>query len=189
MLLPIAAGGLGLHRTANTSPTAFFAAHVGVVRDDPESWNAIDTEYPNSSSDLMNVMTQCAIEIRKQCLAIPRTKPPDPDKCETTTLKQLDKVLIPVPPTGDITAPSFTSFYARSDENGDPQPRYVAEMNFLRSCPTLSIVPQDDRGSERSPEVYENYERGDSPTRTKPRLAWTRRSNMSIQKQQLCTIR
>ncbi len=68
MLLPIAAGGLG-HRTADTSPTAFLAAHVGVVRDDPESWNAIDTEYPNSSSDLMNIMTQCAIEVRKQCLA------------------------------------------------------------------------------------------------------------------------
>jgi hypothetical protein len=110
--LPISVGGCGLRSAEGSRHIAFFAAHVGAIRDDPIAWAEICAMHPASYSALLTVINQCVVQIRRCVLnCLPTDVSSESPSFRARQSERLDCVL---PTSRNHTFSFLRRFYERN---------------------------------------------------------------------------
>ena len=106
---PVSDGGFGLRSAEGNRHIAFFAAHVGAIRDDPMAWTAINAMHPASHSKLIDEIRECVVRIRSDIIdCLPIDSGTDPHSFRAQQIVKLDAVLLPAQ---DLSFDSLKDFY------------------------------------------------------------------------------
>jgi len=123
---PVSCGGLGMRSAEANRHVAFFAAHIGAIRDDPYAWDRIDGWHPNANSILMEVLKDCVSKIRSDIIdCIPTDASPESQSFREHQTEKLKAVL---PPSQDLDFDSLMKFYVR---NGPEQRANVDRLQTV----------------------------------------------------------